>query len=144
MWRILNVWPPLLFAGIRVVGWDDDYSRVKVRLAKSWLTSNNFGTQFGGSLYSMTDPFFAIMLMQRIGHDFTVWDQRGEIEYVSPGRTAVTAELLITAEDVAEVIAAATGGEKVLRWFECEVLGTDGVVVARVRKQLYIRRKRPA
>jgi len=30
----------------------------------------------------------------------------------------------------------------VLRWFECEIVAADGTVVARVRKQVYIRRKR--
>jgi len=142
LWRLLNIWPPLLFAGIRIIDWADDYSSVTVRLAKSRITSNNFGTQYGGSLYSMTDPFFAIMLLQRIGPEYTVWDKRGEIEYISPGRTAVTAEMHMSAEAVEEILQAAAGGEKVLRWFECDIVNTAGVVVAKVHKQLYVRRKR--
>lgn len=142
MWRLLNMWPPLLFSGIRVVSWADDYTSVTIRLAKSRITSNNFGTQYGGSLYSMTDPFFAIMLMQQIGPGYTVWDQRGEIEYVAPGRTAVTTEMTMPADAVQSIVKAAASGEKVLRWFECDIVDADGVTVARVRKQLYIRRKR--
>ena len=41
---------------------------------------------------------------------------------------------------VEEVRAAADAGERVVRWFGTDVVGTDGVVVARVRKQLYVRR----
>jgi hypothetical protein len=37
--------------------------------------------------------------------------------------------------------AAAAGGDKVLRWFETEVTTADGKVIARVRKQLYVRLK---
>ena len=38
--------------------------------------------------------------------------------------------------------AAAAGGDKVLRWFENEIVADDGTVVARSRKQIYVRRKR--
>ena len=48
---------------------------------------------------------------------------------------------------MAEVRAATAGGGKYLHWFSNEVLDADGEVVARVRKQVYVRRKpdrRPA
>ena len=41
-----------------------------------------------------------------------------------------------------EIRAAAAGGEKVLRWFEMDVRDAAGDVVAKVRKQVYVRRKR--
>ena len=37
--------------------------------------------------------------------------------------------------------AAAAGGEKVLRWFAADIIDEQGEVVARTRKQLYVRRK---
>ena len=37
--------------------------------------------------------------------------------------------------------AEAASGQKVLSWFETEIVDTSGQVVARVRKQLYIRKK---
>jgi hypothetical protein len=40
-----------------------------------------------------------------------------------------------------ELRAAAATGEKVLRWFETEVKTASGEVIARVRKQLYVRLK---
>ncbi|OJX62105.1 MAG: hypothetical protein BGO95_00230 [Micrococcales bacterium 73-13] len=143
MRRLMNAWPTFWAAGIRILEWDDDFRRIRVRLARpNALTSNAFGTQYGGSLFSMTDPFFAIMLIEHLGRDHSVWDRRAEIEFVSPGRTAVTAEMSISAADVEEIRAAAATGEKVLRWFGCDVVGTDGAVVARVRKQVYVRRRR--
>ena len=38
---------------------------------------------------------------------------------------------------------AAEGGEKVLHWFEMDVTDPAGDVVAQVRKQVYVRKKRP-
>jgi acyl-coenzyme A thioesterase PaaI-like protein len=89
-----NMWPPLLFAGIRVEHIAADFRHVRVRLAKSPLTANYFGTQFGGSMFAMTDPFWMVMLARNLGPDYTVWDQRAEIEFVTPGRTALALGLL--------------------------------------------------
>ncbi|MBO9627688.1 MAG: DUF4442 domain-containing protein [Microbacterium sp.] len=142
--RLMNWWPPLLFAGVRIVEWAPDYTAVTVRSAKpNGLTANAYGTQFGGTLYSMTDPFYSILVNEQLDRGYNVWDQRGEIDYVSPGRGPVTARIEVAPEVVAEIRAAAEGGEKVLRWFECEVIAADGTLVAKVRKQLYIRKKRP-
>ena len=40
-----------------------------------------------------------------------------------------------------ELRVAAAGGQKVLRWFDNDISDRDGEVVARVHKQLYLRRK---
>lgn len=40
-----------------------------------------------------------------------------------------------------ELRTAAAGGDKVLRWFSNDVVDAGGEVVARVRKQVYVRLK---
>jgi acyl-coenzyme A thioesterase PaaI-like protein len=138
--RGMNLWPPFLLTGIHIDEVSDDFRLVRVRLRRTRLTTNYVGTQFGGSLFAMTDPFWMIMMLRNLGPGYVVWDKAGEIEFVSPGRTAVTAEFRLAPDAVDEVRAAADSGAKVLRWFEVDVVGTDGAVVARVRKQLYVRR----
>ena len=139
---LLNVWPPLRFAGIRVLRFDDDYRHVAVRLALRWYNRNYVRTHFGGSLFAMTDPFWMIMVMHCLGDDYIVWDRAAEIDFVAPGREDVFAEFRIEEAALDEIRAATAGGEKCLRWFETEVKTAGGDVVARVRKQLYVRRKR--
>lgn len=138
--RGMNLWPPFLFTGIHIDEISEDFRLVRVRLRRTRLTTNYVGTAFGGSLFAMTDPFWMIMMLRNLGPGYVVWDKAGEIEFVAPGRTAVTAEFRLDPQDVAQVRAAADAGEKVLRWFTVDVVGTDGAVVARVRKQLYVRR----
>src|SRR3546814_2300690 len=65
--RVLNVWPPFLFAGIRVRTISDDYRHARVELRQRWYNRNFVGTHFGGSLFAMTDPFWMIMTMQALG-----------------------------------------------------------------------------
>lgn len=138
---LLNVWPPFLFSGIRIQHVSADFRHVRVRLAKHLLTSNYFGTQFGGAMFAMTDPFWAILVAQNLGPGYTVWDRRAEIEFLSPGRTAVTAEFTLPEDVLATLRSAAADGSKVLHWFETDVLDRAGSVVARVRKQVYVRRR---
>jgi acyl-coenzyme A thioesterase PaaI-like protein len=139
LWMAL--WPPFLFAGIRVVRLDDDYRHVRVELRERRFNRNYVNTHFGGSLFAMTDPFWMIMLLQRLGPDYIVWDQAGEIRFEKPGRGTVHAEFVLDDAVVDEVRTAAADGAKVLRWFEVDVIDAAGDVVARVRKQVYVRRK---
>jgi hypothetical protein len=81
-----------------------------------------------------------LLTMNRLGRDHIVWDRAAEIEFLSPGRGDVFARFVLDEERVAKIRAAAEHG-KVLEWFEVEVTTLDGTVVARVRKQLYVRRK---
>ena len=140
--RFLHIWPPLVGSGIRVESWSDDWRHVRVRMRLRWYNRNFVGTQFGGALFAMTDPFWMIMTMQALGRDYIVWDKAGAIEFIAPGREAVYAEFLLDEAVLDEIRAATASGEKYLRWFDTEVKTAAGEVVARVRKQIYVRRKR--
>lgn len=140
--RGMGWWPPFLGAGIRVRSMSDDLREAVVELKFGRLNRNYVGTQYGGSLYSMTDPFFAIMLMHNLGGEYLIWDKSGSIEYVAPGRGTVRAHFRLAEERLAEIRAQAAGGEKVLPEFQVEVRhASDDTLVALVRKTLYVRLK---
>lgn len=137
----LNLWPPFLFAGIHVaaIAHDFKYARVELRM-RPW-NRNYVGTHFGGSLFAMADPFWMLLTMNALGPDYIVWDRAGAIDFIKPGRGKVTAEFALQ-EDVLNVIRSATGaGNKHLEWFETVIVDTMGSPIARVRKQIYVRRK---
>ena len=134
-------WPPFLFSGIRVLGIGDDWRSARVQLKLRWYNRNYVGTQFGGALFAMTDPFWMILVMENLGPEYVVWDKAAKIEFISPGRSDVHAEFRLREQDLTEIRTAAAGGEKVLRWFSVDVRDTQDTVVARVQKQLYVRLK---
>lgn len=142
--RILNFWPPFLFSGIRVVEFGADYRHARVELRMRPWNRNYVGTHFGGSLFAMTDPFWMIMVKERLGRGYMVWDKAAEIEFVKPGRGTVHAEFRLEEAVLDELRAATAGGDKTLRWFDADVIDQEGDVVARIRKQVYVRRKREA
>ena len=98
-------------------------------------------THFGGSLFSMTDPFWMLLALHALGNEYIVWDKAGEILFRKPGRGTVRARFELDDAVLDEIRAATEGGEKYLRWFDTDVVDASGEVVARTRKQLYIRRK---
>jgi acyl-coenzyme A thioesterase PaaI-like protein len=139
--RLLNLWPPFLFNSIHVQHLAEDWSEARVALRLRPWNRNYVRTQFGGNLFAMTDPFWMLLAMHRLGTDYYVWDKAGAIDFVAPGREDVYASFRLTEAMVDELRADAAGGDKVLRWFETEVTTAAGEVVARVRKQLYVRLK---
>lgn len=140
--RMLNVWPPYRFAGVRVIAIGDDWRSAEVELRAHWWNRNYVGVHFGGSLFAMTDPFWMLLAMNALGRDYVVWDREGAIEFLKPGRGTVRAAFVLEDAALEEIRAATAGGDKYLRWFETEVVDGEGEVVARVRKCLYVRRKK--
>ncbi|MBO9718371.1 MAG: DUF4442 domain-containing protein [Pseudoxanthomonas sp.] len=143
----MNLWPPFLFTGIHVTEISPDWRHARVELRMRPWNRNYVRTHFGGSLFAMADPFWMLLLMQRLGRDYFVWDQSGAIDFVRPGRGTVATSFSVDDDTLAGIRAATATGGKYLHWFENEVLDANGEVVARIRKQVYVRRKpdrRPA
>lgn len=138
---LMNFYPPYLGAGIRVRHISDDFRQAQVRMGLRWYNRNYVGTQFGGSLYSMADPFFMLMLLQNLGDDYVVWDKAANIEFVSPGKGRVYADFTITEQLLDEIRQHTAGGDKYLPRLHVEVRDEQGTLVARVQKTLYVRLK---
>ena len=139
--RGLNLWPPFVGAGVRVTRVSDDYREVDVTLKLGVLNRNYFGTQFGGSMFAMTDPFFALMMLQNLGAGYVVWDKAGAIRYLKPGRGDVHAEFRLDAEAIERARKATARGGKHEPTFHVAIVDDDGATVAEVDKTLYIRRR---
>lgn len=138
---LLNLYPPYLGAGIRVQHISPDLRSVKVAMKLTRWNRNYVGTQFGGSLYSMTDPFFMLMIMENLGRDYIVWDKAANIEFVSPGKGPVFADFHIDEHLLEEIRQHTAAGDKYLPKLHVEVRDGAGTLVARVQKTLYVRRK---
>ena len=104
-----------------------------------WWSRNYVGTQFGGSLYSMCDPFFMLILVEALGKGYVVWDKAATIRFRRPGRGTVRATFHIPMVRIEEIRAAADARGKVEPTFRAEVVDSQGEVIAEVEKLLYVR-----
>ncbi|ARU90312.1 DUF4442 domain-containing protein [Pseudomonas sp. M30-35] len=138
---VLNVYPPYLGAGIRVRHIAADFKHVRVKMGLGWYNRNYVGSQFGGSLYSMTDPFFMLMLMENLGGDYIVWDKAASIDFIAPGKGPVFAEFSIDDGLLEEIRTRTATGEKYLPEMQVDVRDAAGTLIAKVHKTLYVRLK---
>ena len=138
---LMNLWPPFIGAGIHVERISPDYTEAQVRMRMGLLNRNYMGAHFGGSLYAMTDPFFALLIMHQLGRRYVVWDKASAIDYQLPGRGTVRATFRITPEQIDAIRQATANGDKHEPTFSVDVLNRQGEVVARVDKTIYVRLK---
>jgi len=130
--------------GIRVIRIAPDMKAVDVEMKLRFWNANYVGTQFGGSLFAMTDPFYMLMLMANLGRDYIVWDKAATIRYRKPGKGTVRAEFRLSdiqIDDIREKLKTQPKYEPV---FSVEVKDEAGVVIAEVEKVIYVRRKQSA
>ena len=141
--KLMNLWPPFLGAGIKVKNIDPDFTTIDVELKMRFYNKNYVGTHYGGSLFSMTDPFYMLILMKQLGKDYVVWDKGAKIDFKKPGKGKLTAHFNITQKQVKDIKEQADKQKKVEPTFTVQVLDEQGDVVAEIEKTLHVRRKSP-
>lgn len=139
--RAINWYPPYLFSGIKVIAHAEDFSSFKTQLKLTWYNRNLVGTAFGGSLYSMCDPFFMFILVIHLGEEYIVWDKSASIDFVKPGKGTVYAEIRLAKDQIDEVKKVVDEKGKHVFEFQCEVKDEEGNVIAKLKKGMYVSRK---
>mgnify|MGYP000430436452 FL=1 len=141
MRQLINIYGPYFGAGVKATYIDKDFRQAKVSLPLRWYNKNYVGVHFGGSLYSMIDPFYMLLLMNNLGKDYIVWDQSAEIEFIKPGTGTVSATFIITDEMLKEIKDKTANGDKFLPTYPVVITDEEGEIVAKANKTLYIRQK---
>ncbi len=142
MRRLLNWYGPYLGAGVKIEYIADDWREVRVAMHMKWFNRNAVGTHFGGSLYAMVDPHYMLMLMRLLGNGYIVWDKSAYIDFIKPGKGTVRATMKITEQMLQDVYKNTEDGDKYLPEFALDIVDGTGVIVAHVKKTLYVRKKR--
>jgi hypothetical protein len=139
----LNLYPPFLGAGIRVKQIQPDWKAIDVEMKLRFWNSNYVGTHFGGSLYSMTDPFYMLMLIENLGRDYIVWDKSATIRFRKPSKGKVRTEFRLADAQIDDIRDKLQTQEKIEPTFLVEVRDESGDLVAEVEKVLHVRKRQP-
>jgi hypothetical protein len=137
----MSYWPPFFGAGIRIREISPDFTYVRVEMKLRFWNRNYVGTHFGGSLYSMVDPFYMLMLIENLGRDYIVWDKAASIRFLKPGRSRVSAEFRLSSEKIQAIRSEVDRLGKYETELDITVVDDSGVRIAEVTKRLYFRRK---
>ena len=139
---LLPLWPPYWGTGIRIEFVADDYREIVVGMNLRWYNRNYVGTHFGGSLFAMTDPFYMLMLLKNLGHEYYIWDKAAAIDFVKPGLSKVSAHFSLSNEILEQIQHQTAGGEKYFVDFDVPIVDASRELVAKVVRTLYIRKKK--
>lgn len=140
---ILNRYAPYRGAGIQVEKIDFPNYHIRVKMPLTRKNQNIVGVHFGGSLYSMIDPFYMLLLMHHLGSKYIVWDKAAKIQFLSPGRGTVYADIRIDSAEIKHIKTLAEDYSAVNRIYQLSIYDETGVRIAEVEKTIYIRRKKP-
>jgi hypothetical protein len=140
--RRINFYPPYLGAGVRVTHISEDFRHVEVEMPLRFYNRNYVGTHFGGSLYSMCDPFYMLMLINILGPDYIIWDKAAAIRFKKPGKGLMKASFQLSEDQITEIRRAAETQPKVEPQFQVIIKDREGDVVAEIDKLLYVKKKK--
>ena len=135
----INTYAPYIGAGIKIEHINLDQGLCVVSMGLNSLNKNIVGTQFGGSLYSMVDPFYMLMLMHQLGSSYVVWDKSSHIDFIAPGNSKVTARIKIPSDEIKTIQDLAKDGEPVFREYKVDIVDEQQKIIATVTKTIYIR-----
>lgn len=139
--RLLNIYGPYFGAGVKIEEISKDWRYARVSMKLRWFNKNAVHTHFGGSLYSMVDPHYMLLLMKILGKEYTVWDKRAYIDFIKPGKGKVMAEFVITEEMLNDIYQHTKDGEKFLPTYTVNVMDESDTLICKVEKTMYIRKR---
>jgi hypothetical protein len=138
----MRFYPPLFFQRIWVKKFNKDFTGVEVTIFKSLLNTNYNSSIFGGTIFSASDPFYALLFDQvllRRGYKIRVWLKSAQINYRKPGRSNMYFNISLSEDDFLEAETALKTVGKFVKSFPMEIKDGDGEVCARVTNEVYIR-----
>lgn len=138
----LNLWTPLFFTGIKITYLSEDYTHCRATLKNWCFTKNSHGTQFGGSLFALTDPIYAMMCNCLFGDKHYVWDKSAHIDFVKAAPNEVYLDCQISQHDIDTILAATANGEKHFPEFTVRVFDQNNDTIAIATRVLYVRLKK--
>lgn len=139
---ILNHYSPYKGAGIEIDNIDLKNYHVRIKMPLTLRNQNIVGVHFGGSLYSMVDPFYMLILMHHLGPKYMVWDKAATINFLSPGRSTVYADIRLDLNEINRIKELTDNYQPIYRNYTLNIFDDSGLRIAEVQKTIYIRKKK--
>ncbi len=131
----------MLGTGISLKYVQKDLQRFDVILKLRWYNKNLIGTHYGGSLYSMCDPWYMFILMANLGREYVALDKGANIRYLKKGTGVLKCTFELSPEQIEAIKSEVDSIGKKDYTFLCEVKNSEGEVVTEVDKIVYVRKK---
>jgi hypothetical protein len=139
---LMRLYPPMLFQRIWVQKINKGFTGIDIKINRSFVTSNLGKSTFGGTLFSATDPFYALLfgqIMQHRGLRITVWLKSAKINYLKPAHSDLFYSLHITPEMILEMENTLMSDGKFIKEYPIEIYDKSGELCVTAINEVYIR-----
>lgn len=140
----MRLYPPLLLQRIWIRNIDAGFKGADVKINRSLITLNFGKAIFGGTIYTATDPFYAMLfgqLLKHKGYNISVWLKGASIQFLRPGRTDLFYHIKITNEMINEAEEALNKNGVFIKSYSIEIYSKTGDLYAIAKNEIYIRKK---
>ena len=140
----MRLYPPLLIQRIWIRNIDAGFKGADVKINRSLITLNFGKAIFGGTIYTATDPFYAMLfgqLLKHKGYQISVWLKSASIQFVRPGRTDLFYQITITDDMIQEAEDALNKNGVFIKSYSIEIYSKTGDLCAIAKNEIYIRKK---
>lgn len=141
---LMRFYPPFLFQRIWIRKIHADFRGIEVKINRSVFTTNMGKSTFGGTIFSATDPFYALLfdqIMKREGIRPVVWLKSARISYLKPGRSDLFFTIRITPEMIEEALEKLRTEGKFVKEFPIRIYDREGQLCVEAMNEVYIRDK---
>ena len=138
----MRLYPPMLFQRIWVKKIHKNYRGADIKINKSLFTTNFGNSIFGGTIFTATDPFYALLfgqILKHKGYNITVWLKSASIDYIKPGRTDLHYTIEIDDDMINEAVQILKKDGKFIKMYPIEIFDKTGQLCVIAHNEVYIR-----
>ena len=142
--RMLNLWFPFIVNRIKIISIADDFYKMKVQLKHSFWNRNPNKSVWGGSITSVLDPFFPIMMKQIIlkrGLRTDFFSKAVNVEFIKQVETHIFFQFKITESEVIEAEKILQNDGSYNNWHSVNGIDINGNICVKGKIQIYLRKK---
>lgn len=140
----MRLYPPLLLQRIWIRKIDAGFRGAEVKINRSLVTLNFGKAIFGGTIYTATDPFYAMLfgqLLKHKGYHISIWLKSASIQFLRPGRCDLHYNIHITDEMIKEAEDALNNKGLFVKTYTIEIYSKNKDLYAIAKNEIYIRKK---
>lgn len=140
----MRLYPPLLLQRIWVQKIHKDFKGADIKINRSLFTLNFGKAIFGGTIYSGTDPFYAMLfgqILRNKNYQITIWLKSASIQFLKPGRSDLYYSIVITDEMIEELETELNSKGVFVKSYSIEVYSKNKELSAIAKNEIYIRKK---
>ena len=138
--RLLELYPPFVKMGIKVLEIADGWRHVRILLPLNALSRNPGGVMFGGWQAALADPI-AALACARVFPGYSVWTRAMTISFDHGGNSDLEMRFRLTPEQEADIRIELERDGRATPTFEYAYLRQDGVRCTIIRNTVAIRPK---